>query len=1146
MAKVMIHSISNISAVNLPQTRSLIDQFTNSTPPTENCIPARANDYKNTVLKSPKMAALLKSRETRKLQKLSAETILFCFDEVGNYVCSSDGLSVANHDLVLPRSIRLQAEKAMPSLTFSDKIKLLTQCSLYLDGNDMLQLPWELLCRQQLLNVAEYWEVEITSTQKCINSNNLASFLKPLCSSASSFRNSGATDILHTLFEFSFDNIFNCVNADFDVLANQPAGSLFQFVIDQRSIADTAPREAVTPSRELSTEQQTAIEDQETEGYQARSSDGMEVENVVEMNSLQSANATQLSSIKELLKIIEETEGSTSDLLGKSHEYQQLRTTSPTEDILFCFNKKDEVVCLATDLTDAKHIIIIPDRIQQIYHTDLVHSLSFADKKKILYQQLVSKMCNGVAEVPWYALTLPQLASITSDRCPDYRIKDANIMGNINPCSFLAAKLKSSKQYKQQFKDPKHMDTYTLFGFPIDEPLKLDWSIEQTENNKKWILETKALFSTNMYLSPEKKRRTAENDAVRDAGELCIRLPGKMGYLEARDEKEKNVEDSPTEEEKEEKEEEEDMTRNVSLITEPDITEPDITVTETSELDTVDELDADDTYVGQLDAISGDRETQSYIAAVERTQDLQNSTPRDWFLENTVVTSTPKKKNNEDSHDSNQSSVKKIDFTISEDFEIISIPPMSSEVTSSKGSEICTRCSRDCTNQMLSCFLCQSTVHYDCYSTSNSNKTLAATYFNTANTKLPNHKWFCNSCNTLSAKDVLDKISCRARETIKSGTSPGPQLSRQPAITQLNRTLEDQVDVMILQERRSCTIEHELKLLSTCLRDSKTQAKDSADLFQKLINQNNKLLQQISSNLSNSRTPLVAKSGLKKPLYSDQARDPRYEGAVYHTHKPVEPTVVTDCTVIISNIKDRRLVKDGSTIKKNFNKVYKDLKIANAFTSKGGSVFVELMSKDDARTVVNTWKESYFIEHQAKSVQPGSKCKLLADLSKSVIIKGVSTAIEEIYINNTFNEIYPGASATRFIKKDSTVLKVVKIDFKTHQDQQHCLAEGILIEGIKYDPEEYKPRQRVVQCYNCYRFGHVAKFCKDSHHTCRHCSGKHSDDKCRSDNPLKCRNCGGRHIATHKQCTAYLDVTKQIQLKEKSMRNQTANHHNDQ
>ena len=63
--------------------------------------------------------------------------------------------------------------------------------------------------------------------------------------------------------------------------------------------------------------------------------------------------------------------------------------------------------------------------------------------------------------------------------------------------------------------------------------------------------------------------------------------------------------------------------------------------------------------------------------------------------------------------------------------------------------------------------------------------------------------------------------------------------------------------------------------------------------------------------------------------------------------------------------------------------------------------------------------------------------------------------------------------------------------------------------------------QRVVQCYNCLRYGHVSNQCR-SKVRCNKCGNEHKSEECNSINPPCCIFCKGNHSAlNHKDCPEF-------------------------
>ncbi|KAJ8896854.1 hypothetical protein PR048_002200 [Dryococelus australis] len=55
--------------------------------------------------------------------------------------------------------------------------------------------------------------------------------------------------------------------------------------------------------------------------------------------------------------------------------------------------------------------------------------------------------------------------------------------------------------------------------------------------------------------------------------------------------------------------------------------------------------------------------------------------------------------------------------------------------------------------------------------------------------------------------------------------------------------------------------------------------------------------------------------------------------------------------------------------------------------------------------------------------------------------------------------------------------------------------------------------QTVVQCYNCYRFGHTTKLCRSKDPRCPSCAQTHDKTMCPNQQTPHCYNCSGPHAA---------------------------------
>lgn len=167
------------------------------------------------------------------------------------------------------------------------------------------------------------------------------------------------------------------------------------------------------------------------------------------------------------------------------------------------------------------------------------------------------------------------------------------------------------------------------------------------------------------------------------------------------------------------------------------------------------------------------------------------------------------------------------------------------------------------------------------------------------------------------------------------------------------------------------------------------------------------------------------------------------------------------------------------------------------------------------------------------------KYNLIPFVPKSVthkfgIIKGIDLQFDDEYVKNkikTFDShcTFTVESVKRLHRKENDEngkiqlkpTKTILVVFKAP-----CLPNYIAINHVRIPVEIYE--QRVILCYNCFRYGHLHKQCK-SNTRCLKCKGNHSKDMCRNDTGPTCFYCEGDHYTT--EMTKCPEFTRQKSIK---------------
>ena len=96
------------------------------------------------------------------------------------------------------------------------------------------------------------------------------------------------------------------------------------------------------------------------------------------------------------------------------------------------------------------------------------------------------------------------------------------------------------------------------------------------------------------------------------------------------------------------------------------------------------------------------------------------------------------------------------------------------------------------------------------------------------------------------------------------------------------------------------------------------------------------------------------------------------------------------------------------------------------------------------------------------------------------------------------------------------------------------LPDNVYLDHWRHEVNAYVPP--VKQCLKCLRYGHIAKYCKNSE-KCSICSESHNFRTCTIDSAnAKCYNCGGNHIAISSVCPVKKQKITELKTKAKTLK----------
>lgn len=257
-------------------------------------------------------------------------------------------------------------------------------------------------------------------------------------------------------------------------------------------------------------------------------------------------------------------------------------------------------------------------------------------------------------------------------------------------------------------------------------------------------------------------------------------------------------------------------------------------------------------------------------------------------------------------------------------------------------------------------------------------------------------------------------------------------------------------------------------------------------------------------------------------------------------NEAVKKKVVEEVIVIKPKDKTQDSLKTKKTIEEKINPTAIGAGVSRVKYVRDGGIAISCTKKEDIKNLSENIKKKLSKEYEINIPQKKNP-KLKVVNIETKLIENPETLIETIIKQNSINT----EEDTRVLKilnayedkKRKTGTIIVEVDQNTFN-----LINKKEVLYIGWRKCKYFEHINVIQCYKCWKFGHMSQQCTNVNIVCPKCSQNHKQEECKSE-VYKCVNCkfasevlklqhiNSDHTAYNRKCEAYKKVFEQLQMR---------------